>query len=190
MYTVISDLLHVVPCGIEMPTLVDPVGSGHAHRRRQFTRSLRRWELQIAKAPRALDELVGFLEYAQGDTPLWFDGGGFGEIEEPALVFVGNGVDTDINLPHQNVIAASAVFYVNSGLFTDWVPLGNGVLMNKIRTGTALPLGAQLTGKYRRQFKVVLETTERPSHESVIDDRDNRLNSFFRFHYFLQEVAG
>src|SRR5690349_21850933 len=141
MYTVFSDIVHAVPCTPAMPTLKDEIGGGAVALRRRQIRALRRWQLAVpVDQPAAIDELVGLLEYVQGDTPFWWDGGGFGEVHEPIIFGTGDPTRTDFILPHRFVFIASLVVYVNGSVFTNWIPLGGDGLStcDAVRFGVAL----------------------------------------------------
>jgi hypothetical protein len=188
MYTAFISPTHIVPENLEMPTQVDPVGDGAKAFRRRQTRGLRRWEINVPSLQDNLEQLIGFLENVQGDTPFWFDGAGMIEVTEPILIGTGDGSTTDFIFPHKYVFVSSAVIYQNSALLTAWSPLGDGIVMNGFRCTVAPPLYALLTAKYRRKAKVVLQT-ESTSRERVFRNQDNNSKSLYRTRFFLEEVA-
>lgn len=190
MFTAFCDPSHMVSSEIEMPTHVDALGDGVRGLRRKQTRALRRFEIAAPDSPERLDSLIGLLEHVQGDTPFWFDGADFGEIFEPILIGTGDGSKTDFDLPHRHVFVSSAVIYLNDALLTAWTPLGDGVTMQSFRCTAAPAANAQLKAKYRRKFKVRLETEEATlSINQEFTDRDDPSKSFYAARYVLQEVA-
>lgn len=187
-YTVISSPAHIMPVTRQMPTLKDPEGGGFFQVRRRFTLPLGRWEIVVPGKAEDLEPLAGLLEYVQGDTPFWFDGADFGEILEPRFFDVGDGSRVDFTLPHRHVFASSLIVYKNGESDSSWSPLGDGVICDSIRFSPAPESNAQLTAKYRRKVKVLLETESAPVHEVQFTDPDNARKSFYNLRYFLTEV--
>src|SRR5262245_24618584 len=104
MYTAFSNIIHAIPCQVSMPTLKDDLGAGSYAFRRKQMRPLGRWALESPpEFPGEVDRVIGLLQYVQGDTPFWWDGGGFGEVHDPMLFALGNGTVTDYRLPHRFV---------------------------------------------------------------------------------------
>jgi hypothetical protein len=189
VFTVFASPTHILAEEIDMPTIRDPVGNGALALRRQQTRALRRWELNVPGQREKLDPIMGLLEYAQGDSEIWFDGAGMIEVVEPILVAVGDGATTDFKLPHRYVYVSSVVAFLNSANFTAWAPLGDGVLMDGFRCDTAPAEGAQITMKYRRKAKCILRTEERVTRERVFRNMDNEAQTAQRLRYVIEEVA-
>lgn len=171
-----------------MPTLKDDIGGGAAQYRRRQTRALKRWELNVPSLQEQIEPILGLLEYIQGDTPIWFDGAGAGDITAPIIIGIGNGTDTDFKLPHKHVFVSSCVVYLNGGITAAWTPLGDAVVAHSIRFTTAPAAEVQITAKYRRKIKCVLDT-----ESAVISERSFRsqepTRTIQRLKYFLQEVA-
>lgn len=189
MYTAFADATHIIPCRTEMPALKDDLG-GPMGFRRKWPRALRSFDLDIPDAPDRLDPLLGLLEFAQGDTRIWFDGAGHGEIFEPILIGVGDGTTKDFPLPHLHVFVSSAVIYHNGGVFSAWTPLGgDGITMSAIRFTAAPALNVQVAAKYRRKFKCVVNTEQQIDHDSQFVDPDDPGKSFYHLRYTLQEVS-
>jgi hypothetical protein len=188
MYTVISSPTHVLPVETDATTYKDDVTDAFEFRRK-LTRVLKRWEIVTPGTQEGLDELSGFLDLIHGDTPFWFDGAGTVEVTTPILIHMGNGVITDIRLPHRNVTVASTVIYQNGVATSDWQPLGgDGVHMDMIRMTSAPGLYAQIKAKYRRKCKVVLETESGISRERVFRDVSDARKNAVMVKYFLAEV--
>src|SRR5512144_1342740 len=116
-YVVFASPLHVLPQQIDMPVNRDDVGGGAVGLRRRFTRPLSSWQLEIPGKQELLDPILGLLENVQGDTPIWFDGAGFGEETSPILVGIGDNAHTDYLLAHRHVFVASLVVYINGAVY-------------------------------------------------------------------------
>lgn len=132
---------------------------------------------------------MGLLDYIQGDTPLWFDGGGSLEVTEPILVGFGNNSITDFRLPHRYCFVSSLILYQNGAVVSAWTPIGSYELADSIRFTSAPALNVQITAKYRRKAKVVLETETPPANERQFRNPDNPSQSIYHLKYFLQEIA-
>lgn len=189
MYTVFVSPTHILPQSIEMPALKDDLGGPMAFRR-QWPRPLARWELNAPGAQDKLEAVQGLLEHVQGDTPFWFDGAATIEVIEPILIGIGDGVTGDVPLPHKHVFVSSTVIYHNDAIFSAWNPLGgDGVTMAAVRFTAAVPLNTQVTAKYRRKAKVVLETDSPLSRERSYRSVISPERSIYRLRFFLQEVS-
>lgn len=189
MFTIFSGPRHELPLIINAPTLKNDLGGGADERHRRWTRPLRRWELDMIGYEDRLDPIIGLLDYAQGDTPIWFDGAGAGDIVEPILLGIGNGNITDFRLPHRHVFVSSLIVYQNNAIVSSWTPIGSTEIADSIRFTSAPALNVQITAKYRRKFKVVLETEAALNHNRIMRNRDNPANSLYGLKYFLQEIA-
>lgn len=189
MMTLIASPTHVIPIQTQSPTLKDAVGGGSYLYRRQYTRPLKRWELNFPGLAEDIDLVEGFFDYAQGDTPIWFDGGGTLEVTEPILVGLGNNARQDWDLPHRYVLVASAVIYVNGSAITSWSPVGgDGITMDKIHLSVTIGNYAQIKAKYRRKCKVVLDSEgDRSRGRSFNSQADNRKSVYIE-KIFLTEV--
>ena len=188
MFTVLASPSHVLPVSLQMPTLKDELGGGAQQLRRRQTRALGRWELLVPGVAQKLDPIIGLLEYIQGDTPIWFDGAGYGEITEPSLIGFGDGSTTDFPLPHRHVFVSSIVVYKNGEIDPSWLPLGAGIVCDAIRFSPAPSANSQITGKYRRKIKAVLQTEQDVGQERSFRNIDDPLRTIQRLKYFLQEV--
>lgn len=188
MFTLVGSPHHTLPVSPQMPTLRDDIGGGAAEFRRRWTRPMRRWELMFPGQQEKLDMISGFMDYMQGDTPFWFDGAGTIEVVEPVLVGIGDGAKTDFAFAHRHIFVASAVIYLNGGATNLWAPIGNGVEMDSMRFSTAPPLNMQITAKYQRRAKVVLDTEGESSRERSFRSIGDQKKSVYRDKYFLQEV--
>jgi len=188
MFTVFASPTHVMPVESRMPVIKDEIGGGAAQYRRRQTRSLKRWELNVPGIQEQIEPVLGVLEYIQGDTPVWFDGAGAGEIVTPIPMGFGDGVTTDFIFPHKHVFVSSAVIYQNGQAQNNWEPIGDYVVAHSVRFNTAPAANVQLTVKYRRKMKVVLDT-----ESAVVSERGFRSQdpskSVQRMKYYLQEVA-
>lgn len=190
MLTVFINISHRMTCEADMPVIKDDIGGGAMQFRRRFTRALRRFQFTIPDAPDAIDPVIGLLEQVQGDTPIWFDGGAFAEIHEPIIIGIGDGATADFILPHRHVFVASTVVYLNGGVFAEWQPLGgDNVTMEKIRFDSAPAADDQITAKYVRKYKCVLDVDSKMNTETQFIDDDNAAKGFVNLNYFLQEVA-
>jgi hypothetical protein len=188
MYTALASPTHLLPVQRQMPTIKDPLSGGAVQLRRRMTRGLMRWEFTVPGRQGDLDQLGGFLDYVQGDTPFWFDGAGFGEILEPIIFGIGTGSKTQFALPHRYVISASLVVYHNDILNTGWSVIGGDVTCDAIQFTVAPGLHDQLSAKYRRKIKVVLETEDEMSQTRSYRNTNDPRQSVQRLRYFLQEV--
>jgi hypothetical protein len=189
MMTLVASPSNIIPVQSQNPTLKDSVGGGSYLYRRQYTRPLKRWEMTFPGFAEDMDLIAGFFDYAQGDTPIWFDGAGTLEVTEPILIGVADSVRQDWDLPHRYVFVASAVIYVNGSSSTDWSPLGgDGITMDKIHFGTAFGGYAQIKAKYRRKAKVVLDAEGDRNRGRVFRDQSDNRKSIYQERMFLQEV--
>lgn len=188
-YTAFTSPTHFLTEEIDMPTHEDELGGGAKAFRRQQTRALRRWELNIPARHEGMDGFIGLLEMVQGDTPIFFDGAGMLEVVEPILIAVGDGTTTDIILPHRFVFVSSVIVYLNGGVFNAWAPLGDGITMDSLRFDSAIPNDGIVTAKYRRKAKTVLRTEDIGRRERVLRFQDNEAKSIYRSRLVLQEVA-
>jgi hypothetical protein len=188
MYTLVCSPTHVIPVESQNPTLKDAVGGGSYQYRRQYTRPLKKWELNFPGVAEDLDLIAGFFDYAQGDNPIWFDGGGTLEVTEPILIGVADSVKQDWDLPHRHVFVASAIIYVNGSSSNDWSPVGgDGITMDKIHFGTAFGGYAQIKAKYRRKAKVMLDAEESRSRGRLHRDQSDNRKSIYVEKITLQE---
>jgi len=187
MYTVIVSPTHILPVETKAPTQRDALGQGAYEMKRQWTRPLKRWELVVPGTRQKLDPIAGLLDLAQGDTIIKFDGAGTLEVVEPILIGVGNGTITDFALPHRNVFVASTVVFLNGGATNTWAPLGDGVVMDKIRISPAPGNFAQIKAKYRRSANVFLETESENTSDRVFRNQSDSGQSLYRMRFFLQE---
>jgi hypothetical protein len=189
MMTLVASPSHVIPVHSNNPALKDSVGGGSYLYRRQYTRPLKRWELTFPGLAEDMDLIAGFFDYAQGDNPIWFDGGGTLEVTEPIIIGIGDGSKPDFDLPHRYVFVASAIIYVNGTSSTTWSPVGgDGITMDKIHFSSVPGNYAQIKAKYRRKAKVVLDTDgDRTRGRTFRSENDNR-KSVYQERVFLQEV--
>lgn len=169
MMTVFASPTHVIPQELEMPVLMDQIGGGAQAFRRRYIRPLSSWQLEIPGKQERTDPILGLLQYAQGDTPIWFDGAGFGEVTEPIVFAEGTGTITDYPLPHRHVFIASLVIYNNGGVYPNWIPLGGDGIStcDAIRYDSALGNGYIGTAKYRRRVKCVVNVEEKVTRRRV-----------------------
>jgi len=189
-YTVFASPLHLTPQQLEMPVQQDNLGHGTNSYRRLYTRPLSSWQLENPGKQELLDPTLGFIEYVQGDTPFWFDGAGFGEVTDPALIWIGDGATTDIRLPHRYVFIASMVVYYNNQLFTDWTPLGgDGVTCDAIRTLTPFTLNYHVTAKYRRRIKCVVRVEDKVTRRRMFRSQTLNSETIHSLTVSLDEVA-
>lgn len=189
MFTVFASPTHVLSEQLDMPTLKDNVGGGAVEFRRLHTRALRSWELNVPGQHEKLDSLIGLLEHLQGDNPFWFDGAGMLEIIEPIIISIGDGLTAEIILPHRHVFVASAVLYLNGVIFNGWAPVGDGITMDALIFDDPIPANAQVTAKYNRKAKVILETQESLSRDRIFRAVNNGSQSVYRVRHILKEVA-
>ena len=186
--TIAASPSHILPVAVESPTLKESVGNGSLEVRRRWTRPLRRWDLTFKNTQQKLEELSGFMDYAQGDTPFWFDGGGTIEVVEPILIGVGNGAITDFALPHRYVFVSSAVIYLNGSATSNWWALGDGIVMDKIHFVSPPPNFAQIKAKYRRKAKVILDTESEYARNRIFRDQNNPGGTLYESRYVFEEV--
>ena len=180
---------HELPSTIQAPTQKNELGGGADERLRKWTRPMRRWELTLTHEEQRIEEMLGLFQYAQGDTPIWFDGAEFGEINVPIVVGFGDGNIKDFRLPHRHVFVSSLIVYQNGAIVSAWTPVGSPVIADSISFTTAPALNVQITAKYRHKFKVVVETDNQPAHERIYRRRDNPSESLYQVSYVLQEIA-
>jgi len=137
-----------------------------------------------------LDPVLGLLEYAQGDTPIWFDGAGFGDITAPILIGIGDGSTTDFPLPHRYWLVSSMVVYVNKVAVGTWSNIGgDGITTDSIRFSTAPAFYDQITVKGRRKIKCVLMTSQKPERARVYRSITAPTDTIHRLKIILQEIA-
>lgn len=188
-FTIIASPDHILPVSVQMPTLKDEVGGGSVDLRRRWTRGLRRWELMFRGTQEKLEQLSGFMDLTQGDTPFWFDGGGTIEVVEPILVGVGNGGQTDFALPHRYVFVSSAIIYLNGAATNAWSPIGgDGIEMDKIHFTSAPGNFAQIKARYRRKAKVTLDTESEYARNRIFRHQTNGAGTLYQARYVFQEV--
>lgn len=189
MLTIVGSPSHIVPTEIQAPVLRDAMGQGDFELRRQWTRTLRKWDLQFDGNQERLDELSALLDYAQGDITMWFDGAGTLDLTQPVLLGIGNGQQIDFNLLHKNVFVASMVVYLNGAATNAWAPLGgDGIICDKIRMTSAPGNYAQLRAKYRRKAKVVFKTDQTVGIQRLFRNPDNPNLNIYRHIYSFQEL--
>ena len=187
--TVLASPLHVLPQELTMPAFKDPLGGGAIALRRQYSRPLSSWQLEIPGKQEALDPILSLLEYVQGDEPIWFDGAGFAEVTEPTLVFLGDGSTTDISFRHRYVIIASIVLYVNDTVTAAWAPLGSDVqFCDAIRMSSAPGANYQVKAKYRRMVKCVVRVEDKVTRHRVFRS-EITANNIHSLVVTLDEVA-
>ena len=140
------------------PAMQQGVGAGAVSLRRKWAKARHRFELEVDLASRQeAEQLAGLLRYLQGDTPVWYDGADFGDIQNPILVGYGTGDQVDFFLPHDNVHRASLVVYgtIESG----WTLVEETGLL----TFDDAPLAeAELTALYQCRYKVCVEAVSDP----------------------------
>ena len=173
-----------------MPAFKDPLGGGAVALRRQYSRPLSSWQLEIPGKQEAIDPILSLLEYVQGDTPIWFDGAGFAEITDPAIIFIGDGSQTDIALPHRYVFIASIVVYLNDAATSAWSSLGaDGQFCDAIRMDSAPGANYQVKAKYRRMVKAVVRVEDKVTRHRIFRAADVNANSIHSLIVTLDEVA-
>jgi hypothetical protein len=188
MYTVIASPTHVYPLTIAAPVLKDDLTGAYQYRRR-LTRTLKKWEMTVAGTQERLETLRGLLAISQGDTPGWYDGSGIIEVVDPILIGIGNGTTTDFLLPDRYVFAASTIVYFNGGPTANWQPLGGDyMVMDQIRCSPAPAANVQITAKYRRKAKVVINTEADVEHGRLFRDQDNPSTSLYSIKLILSEM--
>jgi hypothetical protein len=189
--TIFCSPSHIMPEQRRAPVMADDLGGGAKQFRRKWPRPLSSWEFVVPGKQELLEPIIGLLDYAQADSPIWFDGAGFTEVLEPRIVGVGNGTDTDFPLPHRFVLVSSAVIYLSGAANNAWAPLGgDGIVMDQIRFTSAPAAESQITAIYRRKTKCVLVASEN------LFDRERQFRSsalqganIHKLHFFLSEVA-
>jgi len=188
--TVYASPTHVLP-QLDMPVLKDAKGAGAMAYRRKWPRGLSSWELAIPGRQDLLDPILGLLEFAQGDTPVWFDGAGFGEIVSPILLMIGDGTTTDILLPHRYWNVVETVIYINDAPTNVWAPLASadGIWMDSIRLTGAPSLNTIVTGKSRRKIKCVLRVEDKVERQRQFRNSSTSTDSIYALRLFLDEVA-
>ena len=191
MFTVFASPLHVLPQQIDMPAMKDGVGQGEINARRMLLRPLSSWQLEIPGKQELLDPILGLLQYAQGDTPIWFDGAGFGEETSPIIFAIGDGTQTDYRLPHRHVFIASLVIYNNGSPYANWTPLGgDGVsTCDAIRYDSALGANYQGTAKYRRRIKCLVRVEDQVTRARQFRSGSFNADNIHRLTVTLDEVA-
>ena len=190
-YVVMCSPLHVLPQQIDMPAMKDGVGQGEINARRVLLRPLSSWQLEIPGRQELLDPILGLLQYAQGDTPIWFDGAGFGEETAPIIFGIGDGTQTDYRLPHRHVFIASLVIYVNGSAYPSWEPLGGDgtSTCDAIRFNAALGLEHQATAKYRRRIKCLVRAEDKVTRARQFRSGSFNADNIHRLQVTLDEVA-
>jgi len=180
-----------MPQQIDMPVLKDAKGGGAMAARRKWPRGLSSWELAVPGTQELLDPILGLLEYAQGDTPIYFDGAGFGEMTSPILLFIGDGVTTDITLPHRFWSISATVIYTSGGVDTGWLPLANDMTwMDSIRMAVPPAVNAIITGKSRRKVKCLLRVEDKPERQRQFRSfSGGNLANIHGLRFFLDEIA-
>jgi len=174
-----------------MPAMKDGLGMGEINARRQLLRPLSSWQLEIPGRQELIDPILGLLQYAQGDTPFWFDGAGFGEETEPILFGIGTATTTDYNLPHRHIFIASLVVYVNGSVNPNWTPLGGDAVStcDSIRFDSALGVNNQATAKYRRRIKVLVRVEDKVTRRRVFRSQSFNADNIHSLSVSLDEVA-
>jgi len=189
-YTIFASPLHVLPQSLDMPTIKDDLGGGASQYRRQYLRPLSSWELEMPGRKELLDPLMGLLQYAQGDTPIFFDGAGFAEETAPILFGIGIGSITDYRLPHRFVFIASLVIYINGAVYPNWTPLGGdgASTCDAIRFDSGLGVNSMAAAKYRRKVKCVLRTEDKVTRGRVFRS-SVPTESIHHLRFILEEVS-
>jgi len=162
-----------------MPVMRDDLGGGAIGLRRRFIRPLSSWKLEIPGRQELQEPILGLLQYAQGDTPFWFDGAGFGEETTPILFGIGDGSKTDFNLPHRHVFIASLVIYNNGSVYSGWTPLSmssDGATCDAIRYDSGLGIGYHATAKYRRRIKCIVKVEDKITRQRIFRSSINSEN--------------
>jgi hypothetical protein len=142
------------------PAIQQGLGNGVPFLRRKWAKARHQFKPVVELASRAeAEQLVGLLRYLQGDTPVWYDGADYGDIQNPILIGYGDRVTTHVFLPHDNVFSASLVVYVNGVVNSDWtLTESTGLLI----FGTALAADAVITAKYQWRAKCFIEGVSDP----------------------------
>ena len=100
------------------------------------------------------EQFSGFVTEMQGDTPFWFDGCTFGDIQNPIQIGVGDGTRTQFYIPYRNLFANSWVILINAAINSVWT-------MNEVTGlltfGAAPAANAQISGYGRGKFKCLLK---------------------------------
>lgn len=148
------------PTEILDPVLEAPLGREEYSRRPLTKRARREFDLTFAVNDQyGAERVQEIATYSGGYTPLWFDGNAWSEIQNPYLVFVGDGVTTQIIVPFKNLFPSSCVFYEDGIVKTDWTMPDDGV--SGIVVFTTPPASeSEITFIGKRKIKVVLVAEE------------------------------
>lgn len=96
------------------PTLRSQIGGGAVQLRRQWQRPYYEFTIPLKLGDRAdAEDLAGFIAYHQGDIAFWYDGGPYGDIQNPVLIGIGDGALKDFYVPFRNLTTATWHFYVD-----------------------------------------------------------------------------
>ena len=174
-----------------MPVMKDPLGAGSLNFRRLQIRGLSSWQLEIPGKQELLDPILQLLEFAQGDTPIWFDGAGFAEVTSPSLIWIGDAAGTtDIVLPHRYVIIASLCVYHAGTLNPGWTPLGgDGVTTCDAIRMSGIANEVPVTAMYRRKVKCVVRVEDKVTRRRVFRSQSYNSENIHSLVVTLDEVA-
>ena len=174
-----------------MPANRDELGGGAIGVRRRFLRPLSSWQLEIPGRQELLDPILGLLQYVQGDTPIWFDGAGFGEETSPIIFAIGDGATTDYRLPHRYILISSLVIYINGTVSTAWSPLGGDSLTacDAIRFDAALGADFEATAKYRRKIKCRVRVEDKVTRQRIFRAALTNADNIHNLTVTLEEMA-
>jgi len=103
------------------------------------------------------DMLTSFLGKARGTNRVWFDGGNKGDIQNPQLVDIADGVSTQYMIPYNNVFGPSSIVLVNGVIVTNWtITESTGLLVF-----TAPPaVNARIEWYGRRKVRCIIVGTD------------------------------
>jgi len=176
-----------ISCTPQAPTIRSPIGGGQFQARRRATHLFKEFRFNAQFTSRGdAEDFQAFMQFHQGDTPFWFDGGDWGDIQTPVHIAFGDGSTTDFYLPRLNCLAPSWVLHVNRVLRTDWTMFeGPGL----VSFGAPPPANAEITGYGRNRFKCVFwfGDTMSPQDEDFEDDLGGRI--YQQQEIVLREVA-
>ena len=153
MQTLAIDTHYSIFRRILAPRVQNRLGGGAMQVRRLYERPVYEFGIHDSHAVKTMAETIyGFLQYHQGDTPFWFAGNEWGNIQSPILVGFGDGARTQFFLNNRNITTSTIQMYVNAtptGISSIDLPSG------LVTFGAAPASNATISATYQCTYKCV-----------------------------------
>lgn len=178
MNTLVLSVISPNPVAINDTTKVSSLSEAAVTLKRSNRKFRQAWTIQSTVQDKEEFKRMVLEFYAQtrGDSFIWFDGLGLGDIDFFVKIGEGDGVNTVFEFPIDHVFAPSLVVKVGASVVTNWTLQETPAILSLgTPPGDKIPVFA----KWRGKKKVYISAP--PGGEQIMD--------FFQFGIGLQEVA-